>query len=617
VVSFTKYNSLELLAKFLVSLILFVCVCQIPHLICDQDLSGSNKFRHMSFLFAVTIITPVFYIFWAKSRQLTIKVPDLAVAGLLVYVTINKYWFNGFLQLSGNYYELIGLSVVYLILRNSEIRVLIYAICLGGLIQAVIGSLQLMEIITSPQSLFPAIGSFLNPGPFGGYLAGICSAAFFMHVYRSKFLIKQSDSELPINHKILNILILNLPIFTLSAIILILPATNSRAAWLATALGILFPLLLTKKPKDFFHRYVNLPWKRIIVKIGAFFLLTTICIGLYYLKEDSSFGRLFIWKTALKALAKQPLTGFGFDNFASTYINFQADYFQHHLISREILVADDVRYAFNELLQFSFENGMLITVILILLIYLIFRKLDKQDPNVLIGIAGLSSYLIFALFSYPAQILPIKLNVLIFAVLLINSNGKFAIKNFSFSGTSSYSIRLMISFSLFLLSFFCFKHLKAIRLGLSIETEANRLYSKGLFDEAANKYGDAYPILAREGEFLALYGKALTMAKRYEQAVPVLLKAEQHFNSPVVQLALGNAYQAKKDIKKATEHYYRGWYMIPSRIYPKYLLAKMYWSEGETLLAKALATEVLNQPVKIVSPATQQIRNEMQQLTEF
>ena len=45
------------------------------------------------------------------------------------------------------------------------------AIVCSGCVQAAVGFLQWLDVLPSNHNLFPVTGSFMNPGPYGGYLA--------------------------------------------------------------------------------------------------------------------------------------------------------------------------------------------------------------------------------------------------------------------------------------------------------------------------------------------------------------------------------------------------------------------------------------------------------------
>ena len=55
--------------------------------------------------------------------------------------------------------------------------------------------------------------------------------------------------------------------------------------------------------------------------------------------------------------------------------------------------------------------------------------------------------------------------------------------------------------------------------------------------------------------------------------------------------------------------------MVPDRIYPLYLLAKLYFSTGQTAKARAAADRVIAHRPKIESVQTREMQAELHELT--
>ena len=85
---------------------------------------------------------------------------------------------------------------------------------------------------------------------------------------------------------------------------------------------------------------------------------------------------------------------------------------------------------------------------------------------------------------------------------------------------------------------------------------------------------------------------------------------------PFIYANLGDAYQATNQFDLAEQAYQKSCNMIPNRMYPKYLLAKMYLKQHDTLKAKQTAKQIMEMPVKVASQATTQMKREMHELLE-
>ncbi len=113
----------------------------------------------------------------------------------------------------------------------------------------------------------------------------------------------------------------------LLSILLVLPASQSRAAWLAVLASAGF--LLAFKYKDSFIDWSNKPvFKNNILVLLIAGIMVSGLAGMYFLKKDSANGRLFIWKVTLKMIGDYPLTGTGFGGFKARYTDYQAAWFK-------------------------------------------------------------------------------------------------------------------------------------------------------------------------------------------------------------------------------------------------------------------------------------------------
>jgi len=137
------------------------------------------------------------------------------------------------------------------------------------------------------------------------------------------------------------------------------------------------------------------------------------------------------------------------------------------------------------------------------------------------------------------------------------------------------------------------------------------MYYSEKYSESIIYYKNAYPALKTDGDFLTNYGKALNMAKEYEQTIEILQQAAKYFPNTIVYITLGDSYNALGQIDKAEKAFMRAWYMCPNRFYPKYLLAKMYDDTRQGHKAVAIAEELLAKKIKLNSTAIEEIREEM------
>ena len=110
--------------------------------------------------------------------------------------------------------------------RNFFVHVA-WSLVLLGAIEAVWGLRQLYGFSVSGHSRYALTGSFINPGPYGGYLAMILPVC--LHLYLRACEWKSTD----VLHKIEKVTAGLAGIL----ILCVLPATMSRSAWIAAAIS--------------------------------------------------------------------------------------------------------------------------------------------------------------------------------------------------------------------------------------------------------------------------------------------------------------------------------------------------------------------------------------------
>jgi len=144
--------------------------------------------------------------------------------------------------------------------------------------------------------------------------------------------------------------------------------------------------------------------------------------------------------------------------------------------------------------------------------------------------------------------------------------------------------------------------------------EASDIYNVGAYPECLEDFEMAYPNLKANGIFLIQFGKGLEMAKKYEKSNTILNEAKQYLNNTILYTCLGNNDNALGKNIEAEQAYLHAWLMAPARLYPLYLLAKLYDETGQQEKAVAMANRVMEKEIKIESTAIREIRDEMKMI---
>lgn len=468
-------------------------------------------------------------------------------------------------------------------LRLSVSAIVEYSVMLCGAGQAVLGLLQLYGYAASRHSLYAMTGSFYNPGPYSGYLA----MALPICLYRwlaSDGLKKRFAGA------------------TALLILCVLPAGMSRSAWVAAAVSCLWVYGCHAGWAEKFQAV----WRRrkgevVTAVVGGVCALALAGYLLFTLKPDSARGRLLMWKMSCLAIAEQPWSGHGVGSFAAAYGDAQEAYFAAGDFEPwEERVAGSPEYAFNEYLQAAVELGIPLALCLTgVVIGCLCAGVRKRRY----GICGaLLSLMVFSFSSYPLQIptFVVTLAGLLPACVLGDSRRGWMV------------VALLAG---------C---IGGFRLKSDVRTEqacrewtnARVLYHAGAYRSAEKEYERLYPLLKDRVAFLFEYGHGLHKQRKFEASNRILKEALEHSNDPMLLNIIGKNYQAMGDYQTAETWLIRSTHRLPGRIYPYYLLAKLY-AEPDFYQPDKLAEMkrmVLTKEPKVNSTAVRQMKDEIKRM---
>ncbi|TKG94491.1 hypothetical protein EYV94_11105 [Puteibacter caeruleilacunae] len=562
-----------------------------------------------------------------KSIKVDIKPLDVLLGIYFMYTVIHPYLLD--YSVDQLYWiEFLSLSAFYLVVRQfpkQKLNLVLVATMLLGMIQAIYGNLQLYGIFRSNHGLFKLTGSFFNPGPYAGFLITILPIAIIYYLSTSK----NSKYSRFFQTKLINnraIQFVNgLSLITIVSIILVLPATQSRAAWLAAICSGIFVLMHYRKTEllnkiqstPIIKKYSSLMINRRFLTILTVVVLSIFLSGIYFFKKNSADGRLFIWKVSTNMVKDKPVLGHGINKFKAYYMNYQADYFKANPNAPEEMVADNVTYTFNELINVAVEKGLLGAVLFVMILVSIFFRTTSSKRQVFAAKAALMGVLIFGLFSYPSEILPIKVIVMLSIAIIAHYQRTVvcpAIRKYESRIAAYINWSMLVLFLALLIP--GSKVLKQQYYALVTWKDATDIYSVEAYAECLDEYEDAYEVLNNNGVFLVAYGKALCMAKEYRKAELILTRSRDYLNNTILYTALGDCFKEQKEFERAEDMYNKAWHMVPNRFYPLYLLAKLYDEIGDEQKAVRTAKLVINKKVKIQSTAVDEIRTEMTQIIE-
>lgn len=466
-----------------------------------------------------------------------------------------------------------------------------WSLILFGGVKAIWGLRQLYGFSASGHFRYALTGSFFNPGPYAGYLAMVLPLCLhhFVRFRDWKWLITSLKIERAAAG-VVGVLIL-----------CVLPATMSRSAWVAALIGCGWVMYMhrdSRKWKLLWRRYKK---RYVSWGIGIFLVLIVGGAGAFFLKPDSALGRLFLWKITCQAIANHL---WGCDKgFAFAYGEAQEAYFaKGDYAEWEERVAGSPEYAFNEYLELTLTQG---PAICIMLIVITFACLWAGTQFRRYGVCGaIVTLLVFSFSSYPMH-LPAFI-VAYVCLLLACGIGDIIAKP------------VILSACLIIWTGGFHDKWQREKDACRDWVNARILYHAGAYTAANTAYDKLYPQLREKGTFLFEYGHSLHKAGFYNESNKYLDKALVYCADPMILNVIGKNYQALRCYNWAEELLLASVHRLPGRIYPYYLLAKLY-AEPEFLNREKfeeMKRIVLMKAPKIHSMAIEEMRREVEEIAK-
>jgi O-antigen polymerase len=558
-----------------------------PLLFNNLALSWDRHINTLYFYFFVSVAVLCASTLLLWSGKMSINRIDMFVVTFFAYLLIRGTAGNREHYWDDQHVILFSLFCVYLVFKilllYVPVLMFVYTLIIACFVNAFLGMMQFAHIAETNNPTFAITGFFSNPGPFAAYLTLAIPFIVLCRPQHTRFV----------------------KLFLLAALLLIIVAivfSTSRAALIAGTFSLVAALYHLRKSG-------GMRWHRKDLRLALCFccLLFLFLAALFYLKSDSSLGRLLIWHVSINMISENWLFGAGPGQFAVQYSDYQALYLSGCNIKHFEWVAGMTYYAFNDWLQLAAEGG-LCGVVPFALLFAAVLSLKISAPAaqaarvcIFSTVAGLS------MFFYPMQILAVQV-VVIFSLALLSF---YAEQEHVVTGKKfSPLVTRMMALLFIAVSVFATLQLHSRYRAVQQWKDA---YTVSLLDrtQALSRYRKLLPLLAYNGEFLFNYGALLVEGGRPADGEKILRKALLSFNHIDLHLYLGNAYKMMGKFEAAKASYSHASQMIPTRFYPKYQLVLLYKDFQDTARAKKTAQEIVDMDIKVPSPLVDQIRQEM------
>ena len=493
---------------------------------------------------------------------------DIIFVLFTLYYLLNTWLVSDYPSVTQNL-KVVSLFFLYVGLRLlfSARRVtpwwLIVLLLLCGSIEAIWGIVQLFGGGNHAQ-LHLITGNFVNPGPYSAYLSVGSVTGLTLLAGKEK----------------------NKIIFALVVLMLaVLPSTWSRAAFISIGL----PILWLFRERYYKYRYVVLG--------GIIF----IAVLFYFFKKGSANGRLLIWLSTLISWYRTPFLGVGTGGFIHSCSEGISEMYDNNIMSSLIDSAGVAENAFNLYLKILVEQGLVGLLLFIVLLILFLKGLFSSCKPLFYGMITL---FIFSLFSYPLELLPYQIILVLVAAWSESCR----------INTKSVPRTIIIAV-LYTFITTCAGVLirKDVNERLLADKEASLLSSQ----RGEDLMDDFYDLLRLEEDnpkFLYDYATALYESERFNESISILKKGTKVSADPMFYVMIGNNYSKMNKTKEAELAYIKAFKILPNRIYPLYQLMLLYSDMGQDENAAKIAKVIIEMKPKVESPATKEMKETAKKL---
>ena len=468
--------------------------------------------------------------------------------------------------------------------------------------ESFLGLSQLLGHRASNNYLFAITGSFDNPGPYGGFLA-VCVSVIGAYALSNNLIRKTR-------------LLFKVIYWMSSAVALlglvIIPSTQSRTAILA--------LVCSMSLFAFGAESIRIKIKPIFSKYGIWILSGSIALitCAYLFKKSSADGRIFIDRISIMAMCDNGIMGAGKRHFAGAYGTTQGQYFQNYIEEKgkddldwtaisehERLTAGCPDNAFNEYLFIGVEYGpfamFLFIAVIVSAIILSFKRRT-------IWCYGMTAFAVFSMFSYPLHVTQFQI---LFPILLVacfidgipNSMGLTQI--------------ILLTVALITLLTVAYKQFSVIRYRKPAEVaweKVKRWHQMEYYVYVVEDCDSLLPYMQTNQQFLFAYGQSLNKTGNYAKSDSILKLGTEISSDPMFWNVMGNNSLALGNYREAEARYKHAFYMVPNRLYPLTLLAKLYHAEGDTVRFLNMTEKVETFVPKIENANTKRLREEIRDI---
>ena len=280
---------------------------------------------------------------------------------------------------------------------------------------------------------------------------------------------------------------------------------------------------------------------------------------------------------------------------------FQAKTFENSCNNEYARLADNIFHPMNEFLLFFIEQGIILSILGLIILSLYLFKIKKTTPQYLC----LTAILTFSFFSYPFKY-PLTLFMLAYVLSFCKLPQVIII-------TLRFPIYLIIGILNFIWFGYIIRDIKNNYIW-------NKIYNKtklGQFCKVKNSYRLLSEDLQSNASFMFNYSTILYKYGYYHESLFYVKNNLYLENNYDIQLLLADNYYKLGNSQLAIHHYRKASLMCPNRFSPLYGMFIVYHTDNNVTQAINLGHIILTKPIKVKSRNLRGILLDVQEKTDL
>lgn len=452
-------------------------------------------------------------------------------------------------------------------------------------VQLLIGCYQIVNsIVLHNYNSILIYGSFNNSGSYAGFLS-VCICILFPICYKGE------KKE----HKLL--------LYLIAISLFVIVITLCRTALLAL---VVFFLLFNRH-----ENYIFISLKRIkyLIPIGLVLLVI-----LFFIKQKSAIGRLYLYVIDLRALFENGLMGSGLGGFTSSFMMAQKSLFAPAIIESQgsfnisgltysvSNYADLFTEAFNDYLKIGIELGPLALILYLGILSCSIKALYLADIS---NCGGLVCMAVLSMLYFPLSILANKIIVFVIISFASYYQSRYVIKRFDV--LKPVFLSLTVVTMVFCIPFYL-KRAKAEKEYFDAYTI---WYNRQKYPQFIEDTQPLFNMLKHNERFCYSLADAYYQLGDYPSSIMVINEGLKCCYSNELLQLLGENYERTNDIDKAEYCYKEAFRIIPNRIKPLWHLSKLYFETDQIEKLLSLSDQINHFKPKIESNLVLNYRKEV------